>query len=681
MNKKYLHTKVVLIFFTLQLLVINSALYSSNPPPDDFGKIGKKTALFLEKLPGDSVSSFWVFFRDKGLEEKEGYKKALLEGQSRFPQRTLQRRILRGKGEAVDFYDLPVHKPYVDSVNSTGVEIKTVTRWLNGVSVLGTKKDIERIAEFDFVSKIQKVITYYRSLPEIKEGEIPGYKKSLVPNLLQYGPSYAQLLQIHIPELHNLGFNGRGVRIGVLDTGYYLRHQAFQYLRDSSRIIATYDFINDDEDVDDSLVSDIQRRHGTYILSAIAGFVPDTLIGPAYNSEYVLAKTELEGQEIETEEYWWVKGIEWAESLGVDIVTSSVGYTDWYTWDDLDGNTAVTTIAADLAVFKGVVVVNSAGNERNDPWHYIVAPADGDSVISVGAVNLDGNIASFSSAGFPGDFQKGKIKPDVCALGVGTWCANMWGTYGGVDGTSLSAPLVAGACALILQIHPDWSPIQLREALWKTASQADSPDTLKGYGIVNTFRAGYSIIYPDTFKFMAIHKGNNPEAQEMSISNPGSEVLKWNASSDVNWLTLTPDSGYTPATCTLAVDIYGLDNGVYRGDVTVNLSRSDSIIITQHAGVTLVISGTNKIWVYPNPFQDSLNIFVGKSSSEKPVNLYVFTLAGELVYKHSSEIFQEVYNTSWNGKNSRGEDLAAGIYLLKVDVGKESEIVKIVKIK
>jgi subtilisin family serine protease len=679
MRNNDLRMKVrALLLITLTFFLFYNEIYPSNLPLKVKGKLDQKTAEFIESIPTDSLSSYWIFFKDKALLKQENIEKALKENIYKFPERTLRRRELRGSGTVADFFDLPVYQIYIDSLKMAGVKIRAVSRWLNAVSISVSKKDLDKISEFSFVQKIQKVVTFHKALPEINKEITPGYEKRF-KEVLDYGPSYPQLLQIHIPELHKLGFTGRGIRIGMLDTGYYLHHPALKHLADSSRIIATYDFINSDEDVEDLSVADQQRSHGTYTLSALAGYVPDTLIGPAYNSEFVLAKTEIEDQEIKVEEDFWVAGIEWAESLGVDIVSSSLGYNDWYTWTDMDGNTALCTIAADIAVSKGVVVVNSAGNERNKSWHYIIAPADGDSVIAVGAVDLEGNISSFSSAGFQSDFQNGKIKPDVCACGVGTYCANMYGNYSYVNGTSLSAPLVAGACALILQVYPDWSPIQLRRSLWKTATQADYPDTLKGYGVVNAYRAVYPIIYPDKFNFFAIKNRSNPAVQPMSISNPGEGQLKWTATPDVSWLTLKPDSSFITSLCTLAVDISGLDKGVYPANVTVKINQApDSIQIAQ---VTLIISGSNRIWVYPNPFSDFLTISVGKTNSEKPVRLFIFNVAGELVYKISNEIAQEIFKTSWNGKNSKGEDLAAGIYLIKVDVGNESEVVKIVKLK
>jgi serine protease AprX len=675
MSENYLKTNSVL-FFSLILLLFLTEVSSPDLSALHPEKFDQKTLTFVQDLPSDSLCSFWIFFKDKGPIEQGSYEKLLQKNIFRFPEKTIHRRSLRGNGILIDFSDLPVYQQYLDSVKSIGVRIKTVSRWLNATSISATIEDIDRIAGFDFVQRIQKVATFYKPLPEI-ESKAPEYKKSLIPEILDYGSSYAQLLQIHVPELHGLGYTGKSIRIGMLDTGYFLHHRAFQYLLDSNRIVATRDFIYGGTDVEDPSVQ--QTVHGTYTLSALAGYVPDTLIGPAYNSEFVLAKTEIALQEIQIEEDYWVAGIEWEESLGVDIVSSSLGYNDWYTWQGLD--TALCTRAANVAVSKGVVVVNSAGNERNTDWRYIIAPANGDSVIAVGAVDLNGNIASFSSAGFPWDFQNGKIKPDVCACGVGTFCASAGDTnlYTFVEGTSLSAPLAAGACALILQTDTTLTPIQLRERLWQTAYGVSSPDTLYGYGIVNALRASFSIINPDKFDFFAVQNGASPPAQTISISNPGDVQLRWNAASDASWLSVKPDSGYTPSLCTLAVNISGLNKGVYHGNIAARIYQfPDSI---QSAQVTLVVSGSNRIWVYPNPFTDSLVVYVGKSNPEEPVKLSIFTVAGELVYKQSDERLQEIFNASWNGRNSSGENLASGIYLLKINVGSESQIVKIVKIR
>ncbi|MCH7732685.1 MAG: S8 family peptidase, partial [Candidatus Marinimicrobia bacterium] len=174
--------------------------------------------------------------------------------------------------------------------------------------------------------------------------------------------------------------------------------------------------------------------------------------------------------------------------LGADVVSSSLGYLDWYTYPDMDGNTAVTTKAMDIAASVGIVCVTAAGNEGDDDWYYIIAPADADSVISVGAVDMNGVIAGFSSHGPTYD---GRIKPEVCARGVSTVCASPFNVdqYTRKGGTSLSTPLVAGAAAVILSAHPDWTPMMVREALMKTASRADYPDNSYGWGVIDVWEA------------------------------------------------------------------------------------------------------------------------------------------------------------------------------------------------
>lgn len=585
MSKDRAKRKIGLLFCAILVFFSSEVTYSELPSlhPE---KVDPKTSAFLQNLPTDSLSSFWIFLKDKGPIEPGAADKVLQENVSLFPERTISRRSLRGNGILSDFTDLPVYQLYLDSLKSTGVKIKTVSRWLNAASILGTAQGIEKIAEFGFVRKIQKVATFYRQLPEAGKGE-PEHEKRFVPEILDYGTSYAQLLQIHVPELHRLGYTGRGIRIGMLDTGYFLYHQAFQYLLDSNLIVATRDFINRDSNVVDS--SDIQREHGTFTLSALAGYVPGTLIGPAFNSEFVLAKTEIVNQEIQIEEDYWVAGIEWEESLGVDIVSSSLGYNDWYTWQGLD--TALCTRAANLAVSKGVVVVNAAGNERPYAWHYIIAPANGDSVIAVGAVDLDGNIASFSSAGFPWDFQSGKIKPDVCACGVNTFCASYirLDSFTNVSGTSLSTPLVAGACALILQSDTTLKPLQLREKLWTTAYGVSSPDTLYGYGIVDAVRA----------------------------------------------------AGFNYA----------------------------------------LVQTEKKILAFPNPFEDNLTILV-KVPQTSQVQFSIFNSAGEKVLKSDPSLYDsENYVLFWHGKNENDEEVTSGVYLVKVDIDGDSEIIKVFKNK
>ncbi len=271
----------------------------------------------------------------------------------------------------------------------------------------------------------------------------------------------------------------------MLDTGYNMAHPVF----DSLNIIAEWDVINDDSTTKNEAGQDAssQHNHGTSTFSALGGYAPGSLIGPAYKANFLLAKTEIYDQEIQIEEDHYVRALEWGEALGADVASSSLGYTDWYTWENMDGNTAVTTKAVDIATSLGMICVTAAGNENGNYWNHIIAPADADSVISVGAVDKLGTIASFSSRGPSFD---GRMKPEVSARGVATACASGNGTsYAYSSGTSLATPLVAGAAALILSAHPTWTPMMVREALMKTASQFDNPDNVYGYGIIDVWEA------------------------------------------------------------------------------------------------------------------------------------------------------------------------------------------------
>ena len=379
-------------------------------------------------------------------------------------------------------HDYLINQSYIDRVKRLEVEIKNQSRWLNAVSVIADIDKINLIKKLPFVKKIEPVYQHTKK----KSIQAIGDRNNQSRNI-EYGSSYDQVEQINCRIPHIAGYYGQGVRVLYLDTGYELGHNAY----DSLNLIAQYDFINGDENTaneTDQEITDNQDDHGTICLSVMAGYAPGNLIGPAFKSEYLLAKTEIMAEEIQQEEDNYVAALEWGESLGADIACASLGYLDWYSYEDLDGNSAITTIAVDIASNLGVLCINSAGNEGDDPWYYIIAPADADSVISVGAVNRDGTIANFSSRGPTYD---GRIKPEVCALGVSAYCvrSNTEDIYRTASGTSFSAPLAAGAAAVILSANPEWTNMQVREAIMMTASLSNSPDNIYGYGILNTWAA------------------------------------------------------------------------------------------------------------------------------------------------------------------------------------------------
>jgi subtilisin family serine protease len=454
--------KTILFFFFEFLL-------SANPQVNEnFLRAGLRSGGFYRA---------WIFFNDKTESESTPdnvFQKTL----DNLDNRTRMRRSKVRHFSLVDNRDIPVPSDYIDEIKYTGVTIRTVSKWLNAVSVSGTIEQLRSISDFPFVKKIDPVYGGKRKSPAQRSL----LKSSTEPGRSDYGPSYDQLDQINVIAAHEAGYTGAGVRVLMLDTGYYTDHEAI----DEGQVIAEWDFINNDgETQNEEGDPESQHNHGTYTLSALGGRFDGELYGPAYEAEFLLAKTEDVSQEVPIEEDQYVAGLEWGESLGADIASSSLGYIDWYEFEDLDGMTAVTTVAVNTAIENGMVIVTAVGNLGPDG---IVVPADAENVIACGAVDSDGNIASFSSQGPTAD---GRIKPEVCALGVSTYCAgvNSTSAYRYENGSSLATPLVAGVAACVLQAHPDWTPQEVREALMMTASDPENPDNQYGWGIIDVIEA------------------------------------------------------------------------------------------------------------------------------------------------------------------------------------------------
>ena len=435
----------------------------------------------LPALLAQGPRPVWVFFTDKGALEDDST--ALATSTAHLTERALARRTRTlGSAHAVAWIDLPNDPTYLEWLRDHDLEIRAESRWLAAVSVVADTEALALLAAAPFVARLEPVSgADPRHLPVTPAVTTERTDKDLP---LDYGDSEPALSQINVPAVHELGFHGEGVVIGMLDTGFNTTHEALIGLE----VLGTWDFVNDDPIVaNEPGDPEAQENHGTMTLSAIAGFKPGSLVGPAFAASFYLAKTEDISQEVPAEEDYWVEGIEWLEAQGCDLVSSSLVYDDWYTFEDFDGNTCTTTIAADLASDLGMAVFNSAGNYRESTGT-IGAPADGNNVIAVGAVGITGEITSFSS---PGPTADGRIKPDLCALGSGNFVVvpGTFDEYRTVSGTSLSCPLAAGVGALLLGAHPGTGPWELREAMRSTASQAGMPDNDYGWGIIDALAA------------------------------------------------------------------------------------------------------------------------------------------------------------------------------------------------
>jgi len=469
----------------------------------------------------------WVFFTDKGFTSQGGLQRRLSEPSALITERARDRRIKRGsRNSVVGFDDIPVNKEYIAQVLEIDgvVKHRTTSKWFNGVSIDIRPEAIDAVAGLSFVRKLE-VVKQARRSPQ--ENTLSGGRSVLQKSMtshanLDYGQSFTQLEQINVITAHEAGYSGEGILVLMLDTGYFKDHEAI----DTSRIVAEWDFIQDDGDTqNDTLDHPQQHNHGTLTASALGAGLDGVMYGPAYNCDYLLAKTEIYDQEIIQEEDYYVAALEWGDSLGADIASSSLGYFDWYDYSDMDGNTAITTRAVDKAVSNGMLCVTSVGNENNGmfDWDYIIAPSDADSVISVGAVNSSGEIAGFSSRGPTYD---GRIKPEVVAMGVNTYAAYPLSPefYRTVDGTSLSAPLVGGAAALILEAHPEWTPMEVRHALMKTGSRSQSPNNTYGWGIIDVMKA-INYTQPSLQEQASIRNYPNPVVSQTTFEIVPPEVV------------------------------------------------------------------------------------------------------------------------------------------------------------
>jgi serine protease AprX len=428
---------------------------------------------------------WWVFFADRGLDSPEARRAALAQAQAALTPRARERRMLRRTAPGlVDERDVPIPGAYLAAVMGAGADIHVQSRWLGAASVRADAATVERLRSLPMVARVEPVRTGRRTEPAPRA---PG--GAWADGF--HGLAEHQLNQVGITALHDLGYTGAGVIVAVLDTGFILGHAAFNQPGHAINVVDAWDFVNSDPDVGIE-PGDVpgQHWHGTAILGVLGAYLPGELVGGAFDAGFVLCKTEDIGSETPIEEDNYAAGLEFAESLGADVATSSLGYIDWYTQDDLDGQTAVTSIAVNAATDNGMHCCTAAGNGGHDSdpaTSTLVAPADAFRVLACGAVSSEGSIVGFSSSGPTAD---GRVKPELLAMGADTATVDpdSAGGYMQAAGTSLSTPIIASAVACIVQARPEWTVDQVRTYLMATgnlyrATGAPDPLFVRGYGI------------------------------------------------------------------------------------------------------------------------------------------------------------------------------------------------------
>lgn len=457
-------------------------------------------------------TKYWIEFKDKGISSSEFIPGTPLFDNTlrEFSQKSLSRRAKQFHtneiAKLITIDDAPINKQYISLLGVFGVLISGESRWTNAVSATLSAEQFEHIRLLSFVKAIHPVGTpVLFSRDQVCSMIVPTPVFTNTPTvydctydsiIYHYGLTQSQITRLNVPPLHAMGFDGSGVTLGILDVGFRWRVMRATMMH---HVIAEYDFVYGDSiTANDSLDAPNGDGHGSAILSTATAFLPDTLVGPAYHPDLLLAKTEDTRSETPREEDNYAAALEWMEKRGVDITSSSLGYRGfdsgfaYYNYDDLNGRKAISTRAVVRAQRLGVLVCTASGNGGQSDPPSLNAPSDADSILSVGALDYNDSIAGFSSNGPTVD---GRIKPDICAPGVAVATMSPGNVIIYDSGTSLATPLVAGACVLIKQAHPETTAQQIRKAVISTgiAYPDPVPNNVYGYGRIDAYSAALKL--------------------------------------------------------------------------------------------------------------------------------------------------------------------------------------------
>jgi len=448
-------------------------------------------SLFLQFSFAQTVKTYLVVFKDKN---NSTY--SIDKPDEFLSEKSIARR--QKQGIVINSRDLPVNATYINDVKSIGVTVVNHSKWMNALTISTNEESkLESIKKLSFVKEI--ILTADPSAIKIHSEKFEQSKNTqaisannssqkAVASLLNYGPSFFQANQIGMDCMHDMGYMGQGMTVAVLDAGFFKADSlpAFDSIRMNNQILGCRDFVTGDTMVYEDY------PHGMNVLSCMAANLPGQLVGTAPKAKYWLIRTEDAFTETLQEEVNWLVGAEFADSVGVDVINSSLGYSKFdggigdHYYSDMDGNSTIISNAADWAVSVGIFVTTSAGNSGGPPWYKITAPGDADSVLTIGAVDSAGVIAGFSSRGLTFD---GRVKPNTCARGVQAVIAANFGGITTSGGTSFSSPITAGAVTCLWQANPSANILDLIYAIQSSATQALSPDSIQGFGIPNFCKA------------------------------------------------------------------------------------------------------------------------------------------------------------------------------------------------
>lgn len=436
-----------------------------------------------------SFNTYFIQFRNKANSPF-----SLSKPNEYLSQKAIDRRIRTGLG--FDSLDIPVNSSYIQEVLQLGnSSLLLKSKWFNSITV----EIVDTSIAETWKQQVEALACVYqvKSLPSVPLEKISPRKgiqsiEGAIANEF-YGPSFRQTEMLNGHKLHDLGLNGEGMDIAVFDGGFLFANilPALSHLFEEGRVIETHDFLHHNSpEVFDAAM------HGTMVLSHMAGIMKDSLFGTAVNANYYLFQTEDVSREVRLEEDTWIQAAEWADSIGIDVINSSLGYSlfdeDYmnYSTSDMNGTVARISQAAEICALKGTLVVNSAGNSGDDPWHVITAPSDAAHVLCIGAVDADGVHASFSGYHPPG---LSDVKPNIVAMGKQTVFAASDGTIATGNGTSFSSPIIAGMAATLWQAFPTATNMDIFNSIEQSANLYLSPNDSMGYGIPDFWKAFVSL--------------------------------------------------------------------------------------------------------------------------------------------------------------------------------------------
>lgn len=643
-------------------------------------------AIFLISSLLTAQEKYFIYFTDKGFDSKSGLSKTselYKEAVSSLSQKAVDRRKKNMGDDFITYDDIPIYKNYLDEINLQGIKIVHKLNWFNAISAYLTQDQINLLLKLPFIKSIETVKKIYYKDPTEFSNSLS--KTELKDSSISYGNSLTQLQLSDVPKVQSRGIYGDGVIVGILDSGFdWKRHESLK----DRKVIGEYDFVfNDSVTANQPGDAFDQDRHGTLIFSLIAGYVDSVMIGPAFNASYILAKTEDVRTETHIEEDNYAAALIWMESLGVDITTSSLGYSEFdspeasYTYADMNGKTTIVTKAAELAFERGVSTFTAAGNEGNTKWKYITAPADGFNIIAVGAVDRFGNKASFSSIGPTYD---GRIKPEIVAMGVSDFgaVAGTVSNYTYANGTSTSTPISSGIGALLLSSSPHLTNVQIRDIILKTASNTLNPNNQIGYGIISASKAvefpnlefaGNNYIIHKVILDKAVIPGSvkisygydNVILQNISMNQINDYTFTFSVPQLINGKKVKFHFTYSDST-----------NQDFRlpeyGDYEFNFG---SLIISENPKQTINFDFDEITDFFPNPFlpnSQKTTKFIFKSSGNELFKVSIIDGAGQKVVDKSFYTTPGDNYFEWNGFSDRGYLCASGVYYALIQFnGKE----------